>query len=68
MEFFRLEGVSFPTRGDLLVLGIKAESLGSPALAGRFLTTTPPGKDTYTYIYILFRILFPYRLVCALNS
>ena len=43
---FQARGVSFPTEGDLLVLGIKAESLGSPALAGGFLTTMPPGKDT----------------------
>ena len=43
---FQARGVSFPTEGDLLVLGIKAESLGSPALPGGFLTTMPLGKDT----------------------
>ena len=34
---------SFPTP-DLPDPGIKVESLASPALAGRFFTTTPPGK------------------------
>ena len=34
----------FPTLGDLPNPGIKTESLASPALAGRFFTTEPPGK------------------------
>ena len=33
-----------PTPGDLPDLGIKPASPVSPALAGRFFTTVPPGK------------------------
>ena len=51
MEFSMQEhwsGLPFPTLGDLPDLGIKLESLASPALAGRFLTTAPPGKPQHT--------------------
>ena len=44
MEFSRQEywsGLPFPTPGDLPDLGINPES---PALAGGFFTTVPPGK------------------------
>ena len=44
MEFFRQEywsGLPFPPPGDLPHLGIEPMS---PALAGRFFTTEPPGK------------------------
>ena len=34
----------FPFPGDLTDPGIKPTSLMSPALAGRFFTTEPPGK------------------------
>ena len=34
----------FPSPGDLPDPGIEPGSLGSPALAGRFFTTVPPGK------------------------
>ena len=47
MEFSRQEywsGLPFPTPGDLPDPGIKPTSPVSPALAGRFLTTGPPGK------------------------
>ena len=47
MEFSRQEywsGVPFPTPGDLPHPGIQPASLVSLALAGRFLTTAPPGK------------------------
>ena len=37
-------GLSFPSPGDLLEPGIKLMSLASPAFAGRFFTTEPPGK------------------------
>ena len=37
-------GLPFPPTGDLPDPGIKPTSLGSPALAGRFFTTAPPGK------------------------
>ena len=43
VEFFRQEywsGLLFPTPGDLLDPGIKPASLASPALAGRFFTTS----------------------------
>ena len=46
-EFSRQEhwsGLPFPTPGDLTDRGIKPESLSSPALAGRFFATVPPGK------------------------
>ena len=38
-------GLAFPTPGDLPDLGIEPESLASPALAGRFFTTVPPGSE-----------------------
>ena len=47
MEFFRQEyrsGLQFPTPGGLPDSGIEPESFESPALAGRFFTTEPPGK------------------------
>ena len=47
MEFSRQEywsGLPFPTSGDLPDPGFKSLSPASPALAGRFFTTEPPGK------------------------
>ena len=47
MEFPRQEywsGFPFPPQGDLPGQGIKPASPMSPALAGRFFTTEPPGK------------------------
>ena len=47
MEFSRQKycsGLPFPTPGDLPNLGIESVSLVSPALAGRFFTSVPPGK------------------------
>ena len=47
MGFFRLQCWSrlpFPTPGNLPHPGIKLVSLPSPALAGRFFTSVPPGK------------------------
>ena len=41
MRFPRRNGWPFPTPRDLLDPGIEAMS---PALAGKFLTTEPPGK------------------------
>ena len=40
----------YPTPGDLPKLGIEAASPVSPALAGGFFTTGPPGKPFYTDI------------------
>ena len=51
MEFSRLEYWSelpFPPPGDLPKPGIKPTSLTSPALAGGFFTTEPPGKPSET--------------------
>ena len=48
MEFSRWEywsGLPFPPLGDLPDSGIKPPSLMSPALAGGFFTTEPPGKQ-----------------------
>ena len=48
MEFSRQEywsGVPCPPPGDLPHPGIEPTSLMSPALAGRFFTTEPPGKS-----------------------
>ena len=47
MEFSRQEfwsGLPFPLPGHLLDPRIKPTPLMSPALAGMFFTTTPPGK------------------------
>ena len=51
MEFFRQEywsGLPFPTPGDLPDSEIELASVASPALAGRFFTTGPPGKPVAT--------------------
>ena len=47
VKFSRQEywsGLPFPTAGDLLDPGTELVSPVSPALAGRFFTTEPPGK------------------------
>ena len=47
MEFSRQEywsGLPFPTPGDLPNPGIKPKSPASPAMAGGFFTTVPPGE------------------------
>ena len=41
--------VAMPSSGDLPDLGIESMSLMSPALAGGFFTTEPPGKP---HIYV----------------
>ena len=49
MEFSRQEywnRLPFSSPGDLPDPGIEPVSLASPALAGGFLTTVPPGKPT----------------------
>ena len=54
MEFSRQEywsGLPFPTAGDFPDPGIEPMSLASPALAGRFFTTAPPGKPVNYMIY-----------------
>ena len=52
MGFSRQEywsGLPFPSSGDLPDPGIKPASLESPALAGGFFTTEPPGKPIYVF-------------------
>ena len=47
VEFSKQEywsGLPFPVPGDLPDPGIEPVSLASPALAGEFSTTEPPGK------------------------
>ena len=46
-------GLPFPSPRDLPDPGIELASLMSPALAGRFFTTSPTWEDYYIYIYIL---------------
>ena len=59
MEFSRQKywsGLLFPPTWDLLNPGIKPESLASPALAGSFLTTTPPGKPFKYNIQLIYLV------------
>ena len=44
-------GLLFPSPGDLPNLGIEPTSLMSPALAGGFFTTEPPGKPCCRHIF-----------------
>ena len=76
MEFSMQEYWSklpFPTPGHHSDLGIEPTSLVSPALAGRFFTTVPPGKpciqyicidhsytDSYSCTYTLLDVLIPF--------
>ena len=48
MEQESWSGLPFPTPGDLPDPGIEHSSLASPAMAGRFLITAPPGKPIYS--------------------
>ena len=51
MEFSRQEywsGLPFPPPGDHPDIRIKSAFLATPALAGRFFTTEPPGKPNGT--------------------
>ena len=55
MEFSRQKyqsGLPFPNPGDLSDPGIEAVSLMSPALAGGFFTTVPPGTQKYYYSHL----------------
>ena len=45
-------GLPFPPPGDLPNPGIKPISPVSPALAGGYFTTEPPGKPCICYIYL----------------
>ena len=46
----------FPSPRNLLYPGIEPMSLASPALAGRFFTSVPPGKPRYYWKPIKLRI------------
>ena len=48
-------GLPFSPPGDLLDLGIEPSSPGSPALAGGFFTTEPPGKAMFRYAHAISR-------------
>ena len=50
----------FPTPGDLPDPGIETVSLTSPALAGRFFITMPPGKLHFILSPSLYIFLSPY--------
>ena len=59
MEFSRQEyrsGLPFPTPGNLPDPGTEP---ASPALAGKFFTTEPPGKPQY----IIYKVLTQYRFI-----
>ena len=63
MEVSRQEcwsGLPFPSPGDFPDSEIEVISLASPALAGGFFTTEPPGKSTYTCNSLLFVYMFIY--------
>ena len=65
MELSRREYWSelpFPPPGDLSDPGIEPASPVSPALAGRFVTTEPPGKPSLFFFQSLF--LFVCLYVC----
>ena len=56
VEFSRQEywrGLPFPTLEDLLDPGTEPASFASPASAGGFFITAPPGKCVCVYIYIV---------------
>ena len=47
-------GLPFPPPGDLPNPGIKPTCLASPALAGGFFTTGPPGKSALNNAHVLY--------------
>ena len=54
MEFPRQEycsGLPFPSPGDLPTPGMEPRSPVSPALAGEFFTTAPPGEQGF-YLWL----------------
>ena len=54
--------MTFPSPGDLSSPGIETASLTSPALAGGFLTTGPPGKPTNEKINYTLSIYKPWLM------
>ena len=57
-------GLPFPSPGDLPNPGIK---LSSPALAGRFITTEPPGKPCMTRALVHFSVPRVTHMVDTVN-
>ena len=63
-----LERVACPPPGNLPNPGIKPESSVSPALAGEFFTTVPPGKpSSYSIGCLLFTVVV-YNIRIFLNE
>ena len=65
-------GLPFPAPGGLPDLGIKAVSPASLALAGRFLTSAPPGKPSLqstSFKIEYFHLLLHFKIsLCILNT
>ena len=57
-----MSGLPFPPPGDLRDSGIEPESLESPALAGRFFPTEPPGKHVQFSRSVVSDSLRPHEL------
>ena len=54
IRFFQQEywsGLPYPSPEDLPVPGIKPASLASPASAGGYFTSVPPGKQPHIIVY-----------------
>ena len=62
-------GLPFPSPGDLPDPGMETESLTSPALAGVFFTTEPPGKHRRRHIHKHFYHHHTYggKVLCHIN-
>ena len=65
LQVRRLEWVAIPSSRDLPDPGIEPESLTSPALAGGFFTTEPPGKPPLSLVN---RISYQCFLIKELQS
>ena len=71
MGFSRQEywsGLPFPPPGYLPKPGSKPTSLASPALAGGFFTTVPPGKPNHTFKALNFAHDLSYHFMSAFNQ
>ena len=71
MEFSRQEyysGLPFPTPEDLPNPGMKPTSLVSPALAGGFSTTVPPGRPILLMRYMQIKEIVKYHLIYTIIS
>ena len=57
------KGLPFPSPEDLLDPGIEPVSFASPALAGRFFTTMPPGSSYIQYVYMFILTHINYAVI-----